>query len=537
MSFVFTQSKKLLIASITFGIIAGILSSLVVVLIHRQLKTSLEPSVSLFLFFLFIGICYAIFNTINQHLLIRLSYQSIHGLRCAISKQILNLPIRSYELLGSHRIYTTLTSDLNTIANTIEYLPSAIVNVTIVLGCLTYMFILSWQLSVFVVVFISIGFLFVQLPFWLSKAPIREAREQENLLFKSIRTMGEGIKNLHIHHPRKEAFFSQELKQRSEVIATKVIRGKTLQTIGDRWGEFIVFTCIFCLISLNIFVSDLNIVLGVALACMYMAPPLITFINFIPRILNATIALDHIESLGFNYCKSDIELEKELQPLPVKSQNSIKMENITYTYESTLDHPFEFGPFSATFNSSEVAFIVGGNGTGKTTLLKILCGLYDRNSGQIHWNDNTIIASNLIPYRQLFSVVFSDFFLFDSLLGLDNIQHPQTIDEYLRLLELDTKITIKKGQFSTVDLSQGQRKRLALLVSYLEDRPVYVFDEWASDQDPLFKDVFYNVLLPQLKLRNKIVIAITHDDRYFHLADQVIKLERRHAMSLVPTAG
>ena len=81
------------------------------------------------------------------------------------------------------------------------------------------------------------------------------------------------------------------------------------------------------------------------------------------------------------------------------------------------------------------------------------------------------------------------------------------------------------GVFSTTRLSRGQRKRLALVTAYLEDRPIYLFDEWAADQDPLFRRVFYQRLLPELKRRGKTVVAVTHDDRYFDAADQLIKLE------------
>ncbi|MFY9571046.1 MAG: ABC transporter ATP-binding protein, partial [Blastocatellia bacterium] len=97
--------------------------------------------------------------------------------------------------------------------------------------------------------------------------------------------------------------------------------------------------------------------------------------------------------------------------------------------------------------------------------------------------------------------------------------------DYLARLELDNKLEINDGVLSTTNLSQGQRKRLALLTAYMEDRAVYVFDEWAADQDPLFKRVFYYHLLPDLKARGKMVLVISHDDQYYHVADRIVKLE------------
>jgi putative ATP-binding cassette transporter len=150
--------------------------------------------------------------------------------------------------------------------------------------------------------------------------------------------------------------------------------------------------------------------------------------------------------------------------------------------------------------------------------------------------DGTMIAdANREWYREHFSVVFSDFHLFNKLLGQSNSHTESLAPQYLRLLHMDQKVTVRERAFSTLDLSQGQRKRLALVTAYLEDRPIYVFDEWAADQDPQYKEIFYKTLLPDLRERGKLVIVITHDDRYFHLGNQVIKLEDGKVVEHVKT--
>jgi putative ATP-binding cassette transporter len=169
--------------------------------------------------------------------------------------------------------------------------------------------------------------------------------------------------------------------------------------------------------------------------------------------------------------------------------------------------------------------VTGGNGSGKTTLAKVLTGLYIPESGQINVDGKPISDENRERYRQLFSVVFSEIFLFESLLGLDSPEIDSRASQYLLKLELDQKVQVKDGALSTVDLSQGQRKRLSLLTAYLEDRPIYIFDEWAADQDPVFKDVFYYQILLELKSRGKTVIVISHDDRYYSIADRIVKLD------------
>jgi putative pyoverdin transport system ATP-binding/permease protein len=186
---------------------------------------------------------------------------------------------------------------------------------------------------------------------------------------------------------------------------------------------------------------------------------------------------------------------------------------------------FALGPISLSLQPGELLFIIGGNGSGKSTLAKLITGLYAPESGTIELNGKPVTPDNVEWYRQHFSAVFSDFYLFDSYLGFDRDTLDSEVSNYLKELQLSHKVSVKDGVLSTTNLSQGQRKRLALLETYLENRPVYVFDEWASDQEPKFRELFYKQMLPELKRQNKIVIVITHDDRYFHIADHVIKLD------------
>ena len=195
------------------------------------------------------------------------------------------------------------------------------------------------------------------------------------------------------------------------------------------------------------------------------------------------------------------------------------------------------GPIDLTFRPGELIFIVGGNGSGKSTLAKILTGLYPPESGVIYLDGKPVDDRSRDAYRQNFSVVFSDFFLFDSLLGMSPVNLDAHAKEYLVQLHLNHKVTVRDGVLSTTDLSQGQRKRLALLTAYLEDRPFYVFDEWASDQDPVFKEIFYTQLLPELKSKGKTVLVITHDDRFVYVADRCLKMEEGKLRSEVCEAA
>ncbi len=185
---------------------------------------------------------------------------------------------------------------------------------------------------------------------------------------------------------------------------------------------------------------------------------------------------------------------------------------------------FHLGPLDLTLRPGEIVFIAGGNGSGKTTLAKILTGLYARRRRGPSQRPPRHAGQTARNTAGCFRPSFADFYLFDRLLGLGGGANEQAKD-YLACLGLAHKVQMHNGAFSTTDLSRGQRKRLALLVACLEDRPVYVFDEWAADQDPCFKEFFYTRLLPGLKERGKAVLAVTHDERYFHVADRLVRLD------------
>jgi len=204
---------------------------------------------------------------------------------------------------------------------------------------------------------------------------------------------------------------------------------------------------------------------------------------------------------------------------------SIGLRQIIHTYHDDQGDPlFTAGPLDATFQAGRITFITGGNGSGKSTLLRLLTGLIPVDSGQILVNGSPLGIEQRQSFRDKISAVFSDFHLSSRIYAI-NDHTPGRIDKLLHRLEISAKVRVENNTFSTTDLSTGQRKRLALMVAELEDKPVIILDEWAADQDPHFRGVFYEKLLPDLKDRGKIVICVTHDDRWFHTADRIYHMD------------
>jgi putative ATP-binding cassette transporter len=266
--------------------------------------------------------------------------------------------------------------------------------------------------------------------------------------------------------------------------------------------------------------------IGYTMALIFMMAPLQVLLSRVSDFKLAEIALQKIEDLERSLTALPAELDLTLQNDFKCDFKRLDLVDITHTYQREGEiHDFIVGPVSLSLVPGEVVFLVGGNGSGKTTLAKLLVGLYIPVDGQVYLNGQIVTDANREHYRQYFSVVFSDFHLFDRLLGLESSQLDEHAKSYLNQLELEHEVEIKDGVLSTTKLSQGQRKRLALLTAYIEDRPIYVFDEWAADQDPSFKRTFYHTLLPELKAKGKAVVVISHDERYYNVADRIVRLD------------
>jgi putative ATP-binding cassette transporter len=271
---------------------------------------------------------------------------------------------------------------------------------------------------------------------------------------------------------------------------------------------------------------DTPLLMTYALTILFMAGPLTATITMVPVLNRTAVSLKKIEDLGLSLAGQSTEEGVTGVPAAPPVWQSLQLIEVTHVYHRERENSnFTLGPMNLTFRPGEIVFLVGGNGSGKTTFAKLLTGLYLPEHGHLRLDNVPVTQRSREQFRQLFSVVFSDFFLFETMLGLGDIDVDSRARQYIELLQLQHKVEVKEGKLSTLDLSQGQRKRLALLTAYLEDRTFYVFDEWAADQDPLFKEIFYLQLLPELKARGKTVLVISHDDRYYHLGDRVIRLE------------
>jgi putative ATP-binding cassette transporter len=513
------------IAIVTGGL-SGAGSAMLIASINAAISNPNQATNQLLASFVGLAILTLISGIGSQILLARLSQQAIYKMRLQLSHRILACPLRSLEELGANRLLATLTDDIQAISNTVLDIPFVCVNGALVIGCLGYLAWLSWGVFLTTLVVIGIAIVIIQLMLNHVYTLLRLARDQQDLLLKHFRSITDGIKELKLHTSRRAAFLDEDFQATAAAFRDYQIRAESIAAVTLNFSSLLFFGILGVLVfGLPQFTSVTTPVLSAyALTITYLARPIESIITVLPGLSRGGVALKKIEELGLSLA-THAESSNATAFSPQSFQHQIELIDVTHTYHTEQEGQFTLGPISLSFQPGELVFIVGGNGSGKSTLAKLIVGLYAPDSGEIGWDGRRLTERDRDSYRQLFSAVFSDFYLFERLLGIQLNNLDDQAQQYLQRLQLEHKVRVNEGMLSTLELSQGQRKRLALLTAYLEDRPIYLFDEWASDQDPLFREIFYKQILLELKQRGKTVLAISHDDRYFHLADRLIKLE------------
>lgn len=508
------------------GLLSGGCSARLIALINHAVSNNGNSSSTLVWNFVGLGLVILVTGILSQVLLIRLSQGAIYKLRMRLSNWILSSPLRHLEELGASRLLATLTDDVQSVSNTIFDIPLLCINIATVIGGLIYLSWLSWLVFLITFGFIVVATVTIQLLLTKSDKFMTLAREEQDRLFQLFRDMTEGVKELKLHRQRRQAFLYEDFQFAAASSRHYNVVSLTFLAFAAGWGQIFFFILVALLLFGLPHIVSINspILSGYVLTITYLMRPMGGIVDTLPNLNRANVALRKIEALGLSLA-SRTEKNSNNEPDPTPYWNRLELINITHAYYGEREeNSFTLGPIDLTFYPGEIVFIVGGNGSGKSTLAKLITGLYIPETGEISLDGKLINDENREWYRQHFSVVFSDFYLFERLLGIGSDRVDPQAQEYLVKLQLDHKVKIKNGVLSTTALSQGQRKRLALLTAYLENRSIYLFDEWASDQDPVFKEIFYKQLLPELKRRGKTVLVISHDDQYFYLADRLVKL-------------
>ncbi len=517
-----------MVLALIAGILSGACNTGVLALINSGLARQSSTPARV-LAWRFVGLCLvlAMSRLVAEVVLARLGQRALYDLRMGLSAQILRAPLRQLEVMGSFSILEALTNDLPTITSALLIIPVIGINITVTVGGLIYLGWLSFRLLTAVLLVLGLGVVAYQLPVISAQQYLRRAREEGDLLLKHFQALVEGIKELKLHSRKSEDFVQTDLAPTAAALRANSLRGLTIYSIAASVGQTLAFLVIGFLIFVlprlqQVTLADL---VAFTLVLLYLLNPLQVVMNALPVLGRADVSIRKFEDIGFSLAQCRPEAGSQTSQHGNADWQWLELRDIIYHYQSGGDSVFTLGPVNLTLRRGELLFISGGNGSGKTTFSKLLTGLYIPDAGKISLDGAGIDDENRGWFRQQFSAVFSDFFLFEKLFGVPVAEAQSDISEYLVKWRLDGLVKLEKGKWSTVDLSRGQRKRLALLAAYLEDRSILVFDECAADQEPSFKQLFYNEFLPYLKSLGKTVVVVTHDERYFHHGDRLVRFE------------
>jgi putative pyoverdin transport system ATP-binding/permease protein len=526
-TFLLRSAPGVVTLAVVAGLFAGVSNTALLVIINNALASPGAAGGGMVWAFVAVCLLMLVGRSASSVLLIRLSRWSIYELRLKLSRQILAAPLRHTETLGAGRLLATLTEDVGAIANGLTNVPLLCVHLVVVVTCLAYLCWLSWAVFLGTLGFMAVGVLSYQLVLSRGQRHMHLSRHEWDALLENLRSLTDGAKELKLNARRREAFLEEQLGRVTAALRLHGYLGDRNYALAAGWGQLLVFVLLgLLLFGLPALAAvESRTLVGYTLVILYIMSPLEAIMNLLPAMGRTDVALKKVSELGLSLERSSTEAQPAAA-IPPASFERVELAGVTHAYyrEGEENH-FQLGPISLAFEPGGVYFLIGGNGSGKTTLAKLITGLYSPEGGEVRLDGRAVDDGNREEFRQLFSAVFSDFHLFERLLGLDGPGLDARARAYLAELRLEHKLQVRDGALSTSKLSQGQRKRLALLTAYLEDRPFYVFDEWAADQDPSFKEVFYLRMLPELKARGKAVLVISHDDHYYHVADYLIKLD------------
>ncbi|MGE6246657.1 multidrug ABC transporter permease/ATP-binding protein [Psychrobacter proteolyticus] len=489
---------------------------------------------------------------LSQYALTRLGHRFVYELRTKLVKQIIDTTVPQIDHLGSARLLASLSSDIQSITVAFVRMPELVQGVILSAGVGLYLGWLSLPL-LFIVLF------WIVMTIWISTLLVKhvythltELREINDALYQDYQSIIEGRKELALNQHRAEKLYTDDFLAHAKSYEKTVTKSDTFHLSAVNWSNIMMFASIGIVFAVA---NYLDIPMGVAttfsLTILFMQSPLLHAVGAYPTLQTAQVALEKIQSLELAEHQPSFTTDTVAQ-----DWKSITLNNINYRYVGSSSHAPDTAvndnaqnsdnsdnnqnpdnnilkSVNLTLQRGDVVFLIGANGSGKSTLAKIITGIFTPTTGTVQVDGQSVNSENNTDFRQLFSAIFSDQHLFKQLIGIQgNEPDAALVSDWLHKLNLQEKVSVSDHKLSTDKLSQGQRKRLAMLIAVAEQKDILLLDEWAADQDPAFRRVFYQTLIPELKAMGKTLFIISHDDGYFEHADRLLLMKEGRLIEL-----
>jgi putative pyoverdin transport system ATP-binding/permease protein len=506
--------------------LSGLTSALILYILNTGASHAAQGAALAQLLFMFV-VAELIFVFCQRYLLLtslRETEKVLHLYRQQQIERVRHCDLDVFERIGPARFFSAVTQQTKILSSSIAMIVMASQFVVVVLFALLYLAWLSVPAVVLTLLILGIGWAVYRSRMAVAHVKFAQASHEENAFFDSINDLVHGFKEIRLNAARSADFaaFATAISQR--VVGFKgEIDGKLTDMF--LFSHMIFFglaaVMVFLLPGLGIVKSEE--LLKIVTVVLFLIGPIVNVLGSAAAVANAQAA-----------CTQMLDLEQQLEAATTTSRataeqihqfDEIGLRAAAFRHVQPEEgEGFQVGPLDLLLRRGELLFISGGNGSGKSTLLRLLTALYLPQEGELVLDGRTIGPDRREAYQGLFSTVFSDFHLFERTFGLGDVSEAQAT-QWLSVMGLADKTALRNRRFDTIKLSTGQRKRLALVVALLEDRPIYVLDEFAADQDPEFRRKFYDEILPAMRERGKTVVVVTHDERYFDRASRHLTME------------
>ncbi|EJP1691592.1 multidrug ABC transporter permease/ATP-binding protein [Campylobacter coli] len=510
------QNKFKFISFLIFSFITSAVGVLTLVFINDYLLKNTQNIP--ILYFIALLIVFFLSSTIVELGLSVFGQNFIFKMQRRVVKQILDTPLLKVAKVGKARILASLGSDVRNISFGLLRLPDFLQSSILILCTSVYLCYLSAQIFTLCAIWIIVVFTINNFLMMKVYAYFRKARENDDALQNNYQNILDGHKELLINRYRAKLYYEDEFESNARSKKKNSTLGNLFNNLSSNFTNVALLALVGAefYLALEFKWASVAEATTIALSILFLRTPLVSMIGSFPTLLLAKIALDKIAKLELDDYKEHFEKTNF-----IKDWRQISFKNTSFSY----DDNFHLNPVNLDLKKGELIFLIGKNGSGKSTFCMLLTGLFKPSEGEIFVDDMKIDDDNLDVYRSLVSAVFSDFHLFTKTLAKEKFADEEKIASWLEFLELKGKTRVEDHELVLTKLSTGQKKRLAMLIALLEERDILVLDEWAADQDPVFRRFFYKKLLPLLKEQGKTIFAITHDDAYFDSADRIFLAE------------
>jgi putative ATP-binding cassette transporter len=490
--------------------------------------------------FVWFGLSIALFVYSLRYILYQstgITEAAICSVRTRLADKIRRSDLLALESIGETDIHARISRDTAAISQAARPLFAAAQGAVMILFTLGYIAVVSRAALGLCLILIACGGVKYLKDRAVYEQGLNDASSREDQLSGSLSGLLKGFKEIRINKRKSDDVFTEF---ESAATGVREVRTRTMVLFSNN----ILFIEMFFVLLLGAVAFVLPVIATafagsatkIIAAILFFFGPMTNVVVMIPVLAQVNVTVDNLERLEAALDEALARsVASEAAPLTdLSGFKTIKFSGVCFTYRDPDGNTtFQVGPLEGEVRHGELLFLIGGNGSGKTSFLKLFTALYHPTAGAILVDDVQIGPANVQSYRDLFAAIFSDFYMFEKLHGLAQVP-PERVNALLQLMGLAHKTAFSGGRFTNTHLSTGQRKRLALVVAYLEDKPVYVFDEVAADQDVQFRGYFYETLLPELKRVGKTVVVVTHDDRYFHIADRVLAMDYGKLKEIAP---